>query len=189
MRIPINLASRPFVNYRPFVVTAGLLALVAAGFTLFVGVEGVRTWQKRTTTQARVRELETQHQELVSQQGQLEAELQDPATVELLEHVRFLNRVIRQKGFSWTALFFDLQQRLPRQVRVLSLSPSLRDDGLVEVDIRLGSQSPQAVVRFLRSLEESDEFRQTVLHSQSRPTRAAGGDRLNADVSALYARE
>lgn len=187
MRVPINLASQPFVNYRRFVVTAGLLAVVAGGLTLFVGVEGLRTWHKRTTTQARVQALREQRRDLVSEQQQLEAELKDPATVELLEHVRFLNRVIQEKGFSWTGLFFDLQQRLPRQVRVLSLSPSLQDDGLVEVEMRLGSQSPQAVVRFLRSLEASEEFRGYVLHSQSRPS-GAGADRLNAHISALYVR-
>lgn len=188
MRSSINLASRPFINYRPFVFTTALLALLALGLTALVVVKAVTTWQEQSRAQARLHELSAQQARLVAEQAQLESELQASTTRELLERTRFLNGLIERKSLSWTELFFDLQDRLPPGVRILTLSRSLRDDGRVEVDLRLGGQSAPAVIEFLRALEEGEKFREVTLHSQSREA-GNGPDVIQAQVSAVYAPE
>lgn len=186
MRSAINLATSPFVPYRRFAVTVGLLAVVTLGATALVGIEAARGWNERRTTQARLRELKAEQARLAAEQQRLESQLQDPATQEMLERLRFLNRLIRQKNLSWTQLFFDLQQRLPPRVRILSLSPSLRDDGPLQVELQVGGESAQAVIGFLRALEASDKFREIALHSQSR---SSGSDTVTAQVSVVYGQE
>lgn len=185
MRSSINLATHPFVNYRRFMLTTGVLAVVVLGLTVGLAFEGVRVWQERTLAQARMRELGRQRAELAAEQLRLEKELQDPAMQEQLERVRFLNQLIQQKSLSWTELFFDLQQRLPARVRVLSLSPSLREDGRLQVEMRVGGQSAAAVIDFLRALEKGEEFHDIRLHSQSRDVGSAT-DSLIAEISATY---
>lgn len=188
MRSSINLATRPFINYRRFAVTAGLLAALALGLTGLVGVEGVSAGRERSRAQAHLHELEAQRARLVAEQAQLESELQAPAARELLERTRFLNQLIRRKSLSWTGLFSDLQERLPSGVRILALSRSLSEEGQVQVELRVAGQSALAVIEFLRALEEDRKFRDVVLHSQSREA-GNGPDVILAQVSATYAPE
>lgn len=188
MRARINLATDPFVNYRPFVGTVGLLTAATLGLTLLLVVESIQTWRERTHTQQRLRELTRQRAELTAEQQQLETELRAPATQERLERVRFLNQLILQKSLSWTQLFLDLQKRLPSQVRVLSLSPSWREDGNIEVKVRVGGRSAPAVVEFLRALEQGGEFQEFELYSQRRPS-GRSADAVVAEVGAVYVQE
>jgi len=188
MRTSINLATKPFVNVRPFVVTTAVLGATALVLTLLLLMVGVSTWRERATTLARLRGLESERSRLIAAQARLESELRTPATQQLLERTRFLNQLIRQKGLSWTELFFDLQQCLPRQVRILSLSPSLREDGNVLVELRVGGGSAAAVIEFLQALEEGEKFRDVVLRGQRRGT-GASRDEMSAEVTAVYVQE
>lgn len=188
MRTAINLATRPFVPLRQFVLTAGLLAVLALGSTAVVGVEAVRTWRERTATQARVRELTAERARLAAEQQRLESELQDPATQVLLGRTRFLNQLIRQNNLSWTQLFFDLQERLPPRVRILSLAPKLREDGSLLVELEVGGESAPAVIAFLRALEEGEKFHEVALHSQDRST-GTDSEAVTARVSVIYVQE
>jgi type IV pilus assembly protein PilN len=188
MRVPVNLATRPFVNVRPFVVTTAVLGGAALVLTLLVLVVGVTTWRERATTLARLHRLDSERVRLITEQRRLETELRTPATQQLLERTHFLNQLIRQKGLSWTELFFDLQQCLPLQVRILSLSPSLREDGHLLVELRVGGASAAAVIDFLRALEEGEKFRDVVLRGQRRGTGSAS-DEMTAEVTAVYVQE
>ena len=60
MRVPLNLATSPFIPVRRFLLTVGVLGAVALAATLLVGVEAVQLWRGRTATQARMRELEAE---------------------------------------------------------------------------------------------------------------------------------
>jgi len=188
MRAPINLATKPFVNVRPFVVATAFLGGGALVLTLLLLVVGVNTWRERSTTLGRLRGLESERARLIATQQRLETELRAPTTQQLLERTRFLNQLIRQKGLSWTELFFDLQQRLPRQVRILSLSPSLREDGNVLVELRVGGASAAAVIEFLQALEEGEKFRDVVLRGQRRGS-GSSRDEMSAEVTAVYVQE
>ena len=188
MRPSINLATEPFVNYRTFFLTAGILGVAALGLSLFLAIQGVRTWRETTTTQGKLRQLETRRGQLMDEQRELENELRTPANLEQLERVRFFNLLIRQKSLSWTHLFFDLQECLPLQVRILSLSPTLQDDGSLSVELRLGAASSTAVIEFLQALEQGKKFRDVVLHSQAQG-RGASRDAVDARLSAVYVQE
>jgi len=114
--------------------------------------------------------------------------LQDPATQEILARTRFLNDLVRRKNLSWTELFFDLQERLPARVRILAVAPSLREDGDLQVELHVGSESAQALIEFLQALEEGEKFREIALRSQSRAS-GAQADAVTAQVSAVYVQE
>lgn len=185
MRSAINLASTPFVNYRSFLLTVGLLALLAVGLTGWLTVEGVQAWRERSAAHERLRELEARQAELTAEQQRLEAELRSPGTYDQLERAHFLNEMIQRKSLSWTKLFFDLQERLPARVRIRSLAPSLRDDGRLQVELRVGGQSAADVIEFLQALDEGGKFQDIVLRSQNRAAGAAD-DPVTAELSAVY---
>jgi Tfp pilus assembly protein PilN len=183
----LNLATQPFVSYRRFVLMAGALALLALTATLAVGAQGWTVWRESSDLRAQRSELESRRQELIAAQKDLELELQAPATREVLDRAQFFNQLIEHKRLSWIRLFGELQERLPAQARILSLAPRLRDDGRLQVELRVAGESASAVIGFLQALEEGDAFREVTLRSQSR--QATGGDELIADITAVYLRE
>lgn len=188
MKSSINLATEPFVNYRGWLLTTSILVVAAVGLTVWLGIAGVQVWQERSLARERLRQLETRRAELAATQQRLEAELRTPATYEQLERARFLNQLIQRKSLSWTRLFFDLQERLPARVRILSLAPSVREDGRLQVELRVGGQAASDIIEFLQGLESGQKFQEIVLRSQNR----AGGDSpdpITAELSAVYVEE
>lgn len=188
MRTSINLATAPFIPARRFLLTVGSLAVVALAATVFVGIEAARTWQERTATEARARELVAERGRLLDEQRRLQEELQAPAIRQVLERTQFFNGLVRRKNLSWTNLVLDLQERLPARVRILALSPSLRDDGRLQVEMQVGGDSAQAVIEFLQALEKNAKFQEIALHSQARST-SARADALTAQLSVVYVEE
>ena len=103
----------------------------------------------------------------------------------VLERAGFFSRMVSQKRLSWARLFLDLEQALPPRVRVVSLSPRLRDDGRVEVRMRVGADSEGAVVEFLESLGQSGKFPEYRIESVS--AEGQRGDAVVAQLIAIYA--
>ncbi|MGH9803600.1 MAG: hypothetical protein ACRD4D_00380 [Candidatus Acidiferrales bacterium] len=184
MRTSINLASQPFVDYHNFLLTTGILGLVGLIVTAVVLITAISTWRETTTTQGKLRALESQSARLTAEQRELESTLRSPGNFEQLEQVYLVNQLIQRKTFSWTQLFFDVQERLPAQVRVLSITPSQRDDGSVQVEMRLGAGSQSALIDFLQALEQGQKFREVALHSQS--DSRGGRDAIDARVTTVY---
>jgi Tfp pilus assembly protein PilN len=185
MRRPLNLATDPFINYRPFAVTTTVLGLVALVLTVALGVEALTIWRRGTEAQERRFELQQRRQQLAAEQAKLETELRDPATMAVLERAGFFNRLISQKRLSWARLFVDLEKALPARTRVVSLTPRLRDDNRVEVRMRIGADSEDALIELLEALGQSGKFPEYRVESV---TGGSGrGDAVVAQLTAVYA--
>ncbi|MGH9788217.1 MAG: hypothetical protein ACRD4U_05890 [Candidatus Acidiferrales bacterium] len=184
MRRQLNLASEPFINYRPFWVTATTLGLAALALTAWLGLETYTIWRRGTEAQERLHELQQRRAELTAEQTELETELRVPHTMAVLERAGFFNQLITQKRLSWARLFVDLEKALPARARVVSLSPRLGDDGRVEVRMRVGADSEQAIVELMDALTESGKFAEVRLDSQS--AEGTRGDAVVAQLIAVY---
>jgi Tfp pilus assembly protein PilN len=187
MRRTLNLATDPYINQRPFWVTLTALAVLAVGLTAASIYQGFTIWRRGTAAQERLHDLQKRRADLAAEQKTLEEELRAPATWAVLERAQFFNQLIGQKRLSWTQLFVDLQQTLPAEARVLSLSPRMREDGRLQVDIRMGAANNGAVVEFLEALGQSTKFTEVKLVSQS--SEGAREDSVTAQVTAVYMQE
>ncbi len=188
MRRALNLATDPYINQRPFWVTLAILAVLAIGLTGWSIYQGATIWRRGTAAQVRLHDLQKRSADLTAEQKALEQELRVPATLAVLERAQFFNQLIGQKRLSWTQLFFDLQQTLPPEARILSLSPRMREDGRLQVEIRLGAASNGAIVEFLEALGQSTKFTEVKLGSQSSEG-TARDDTVTAQISAVYMQE
>jgi type IV pilus assembly protein PilN len=184
MRLPINLATRPFVNTRPFLVTTTVLGTLALALTAWVTVVGVGTWQQDAMTHAQTSELKSKKAELVAEHRQLIATLSTPNARRVLDRKLFLDRLIQRRRLSWIELFFDLQQHLPRQTRILSLSPALLANGNISLDLRVVGSSPSSVIEFVEALEKGEKFRNVMLLSQNEVSGRTAG--TGATITAVY---
>lgn len=118
-----NLARRPFVNARPVARLALLLWLLGLGL-LIANVFSVSAYlvgsaQKRE----RLAELEKEIATESGRSAELVRELAGMDLEDLNDRVAYLNRRIAERTFTWGRLFDDISEVLPRDVRIVGISP------------------------------------------------------------------
>lgn len=194
----LNLASRPFVNTRP--VTRVSILLWLLGLLLLLGNVSL-FWNYRTGSAEMRAELESLEQERQQQDQavtQLKQRLESIDLERQNRQVRYLNRKIAERTFSWSLLFDRLAEVLPDDVRLTRLAPRpLRkttgrpDDELEPLDDRVlltihgVSRSDEAIDDFVDRLFAHESF------DDPDPTRVAreneGDDTVEFDLRVTYA--
>lgn len=183
MRISVNLATRPFVELRPFFVRLrllmALLAVVAVG--AMVASHILQTKLDRAAVQ--IDQLRAQM--TVAQQEKLhnEQRMRLPANAAVLDRAHFLNTLFLSKSFSWTAVMMDLENVLPTGVQVTSIEPQISADGQVVIRLRVSGDRDRAV-QLVRNLERSHRFLAPRLMGESVEANAANGSNGSANGAA-----
>jgi len=119
----LNLARRPFINTRP--VTRVSILLWILGLLLLLGNVSL-FWSYLSGSAEKRAELERLEQDVQRQEQTVKQLEQRLASLELEEQnrqVRFLNRMIAERTFSWSLLFDRLAEVLPDDVRITRLAP------------------------------------------------------------------
>jgi type IV pilus assembly protein PilN len=88
----------------------------------------------------------------------------------VLAQTVFINALLERKAISWTRLFSDLETVVPGKVRLITVRPYIANDNRVQLDMVVGSASPEPVIDFLKRLEGSKLFGATQLISSQPPT-------------------
>jgi type IV pilus assembly protein PilN len=170
IRIPINLASNPFRRDRPILVASALTAVLLIGvFAMLLSII-LREREASRESREMLARLESQLRTLNAEYTKLEGQLRQPANVEVLDRNAFLNLLLQRKGISWTKMFSDLEGVFPGNVRLVSIRPYVTGDNRIQLDMVVGSQSPEPVIELLQKLEMSTVFGATSLLSSQPPS-------------------
>ncbi len=166
MRIQVNLATRPFVELRPFFLRLRIImaALVAAGLLVALGAHVLSAKADRQGA-----ELDGLRDKTIAAQGRklrTEQRMRQPANAAVLDRAHFLNALFLRKSFSWTAVMMDLENVLPAGVQVTSIEPAVAADGNVIIRLRVAGERDRAI-QLVRNLERSHRFLQPRLGSES----------------------
>ncbi len=122
----INLARRPFVNRRPVARLASLLWLVGVALLLVnVRLYGGH-WQGTAVNRQRLAEVNRQIEEESRKLDDVDRRLRRVNLARQNRQVAFLNRLITARTFPWSALFDDLEEVLPHDVRLQSVQPTVQ---------------------------------------------------------------
>jgi type IV pilus assembly protein PilN len=182
MRISLNLATRPFVELRPFFLRLRILMAVLA-----VAAIGIIVWTH--TLQVRLDRAQAQMDRLVQRTTTLQQEklhneqrMHQPVNAAVLDRSHFLNAVFLSKSFSWTAVMMDLETVLPIGVEVTSIEPAVNADGDVIIRLRVSGDRDKAVL-LVRNLERSKRFLSPRLNSESSQTKEGNGNNNNASFA------
>lgn len=192
----LNLARRPFVNTRP--VTRVSVLLWALGLLLLLGNISL-FWNYLSGSADRRAELESLEQD-IQRQNQTISQLQERlASLDLEQQnrqVRFLNRKIAERTFSWSLLFDRLAEVLPDDVRLVRLAPkAVRKPGSREEDEE--EPGDDRVQLIIQAVSRSDEgpfelVRRLFAHASfedpdiPRETLSENGDTVDFDVQVTY---
>ncbi len=125
-----NLAVRPRLNTRPVWIVTGVavaigLVLTAINVRLFLS-------SNQTLEGLIVRRdmLQLQRDALAEEFSGHAAVLENVPWGGLATRIQRVNDILKEHGFSWSGLLDDLADVLPWQVRVVSVSPTLGDEGV-----------------------------------------------------------
>ena len=159
MNVPINLSSEPFRKDRPLFVasvTCSVLLTALLGVMVFL-IASDRHRMK--DTRGDVERLSARVRQLTTEQARIDTTLRQPVNAEVLYRSLLLNTLIERKSISWTKIFADLERVLPYNVRLISVRlPQINSQNEVLLDMVVGAKEPEAIIGFIRKLEESSLF-------------------------------
>ena len=174
--LDINLASQPFRRERAE--NAALAAICGALVCSLLVLSSLILHQRAQAADVR-KDIETQNQmlrQIQRQQTQFSSVLRRPENEDVFSRTVFVNELIARRGVSWTRVFHDLAAVLPGDMRLLAIRlPQVPQEDAsgtnrVQLDMLVGSEKPEAVIAFLKTLQGSPLFGAASVASQMPPT-------------------
>lgn len=165
LKVPLNLASKPFFNNRKFYAASLLLGLVffglsAANLLLYLAhrSQSLRLDRELADQTAEAGRLEQEQQEIW-------ARLQRPETEDFLNLVDYLNPLIARRTFSWTRFLNQLEDLVPHQVQIVAITPRIVESEIA-VEILCNARSGADYIEFISRLEADSDFYQVNLMTE-----------------------
>lgn len=168
--IPVNLSSEPFKRNRTALIASICMAIVLVTVLVFQISIIKRERHAARSNRGVLLQLDRQLQALNRDYNGLSAQLRQPVNVAVFDRSVFLNQLLQRKGISWTRLFSDLEAVFPPSVRLVNVRPYLTADNEVQLDMVVGSASPEPVIDLMQKLENSRVFGATALLSSQPPS-------------------
>jgi Tfp pilus assembly protein PilN len=129
----LNLASRPFRDYRPVYAAVVVMALLTA-FLALNNVDTLLKYRSETkTTRSDIALLEQQAADEQSKADALTQRLRGVDLKLLASQTEFANAQLAERAFSWSELLDRLERVLPDDVRLQSVNPSFDKNGVVHL--------------------------------------------------------
>src|SRR6202142_1086998 len=184
MRLDINLATRPYEDAREFWgrwgLGVGLLALLTIGL---LGMT-VRGWINAGRDRHSIAQIEQQIADRDKERAADQAIRGMTANRSTRDQSQFLNGLIQRKAFSWTRVFEDLEQVMPRNLHVVSLRPELNEQNQMQLEMRVAGDTRSAAVELVHRMEGSKHFQGAQLVQEG--SASDTGSAVTATVISTY---
>ena len=156
--IHLNLAARPYRDYRPVYAVVVVLSLLTA-FLMLNNVDTYLRYVHETkATRAQIAQIEEQTRVEAQKEEQARARLKGLDLVRLDERTRFINAKLAERAFSWSRLLDDLESVLRDDVRLLSVSPGFGEDGEVRLGLNFQSKSADGMITTINRMNADPQF-------------------------------
>jgi hypothetical protein len=186
MHVGLNLATKPLVSHRRFLVGSALLGVLAG--VLFLNL----SWHFYTLRKAdeafrgQLGKIQQQMATYQAQRAELERFYAREENHNLQDRAKFIGGVIEARSFNWTKMFMDLEHTLPPGVHVLRIEPKL-ENGSAAVKFIVAGNSEESKLKLLKAFEDSSSFTHIELTSTGMPrTGTSSSDLFTAEFSAIY---
>jgi Tfp pilus assembly protein PilN len=157
--IHLNLAARPYRDYRPVYAAVVVMSLLTA-FLMLNNVDTYYRYIHETrTTRAKIATVEQQAAAERAQAALVQRRLESVDLTRLSAQTRFVNAKLAERAFSWSALLDDLESILSEDVRLTTVTPKFTEAGPVMLTLQLESKSPDGMIRTMNRMHEDPSFR------------------------------
>lgn len=184
MNVRLNLATKPLISHRRFLVGSGLLALLGGIVFLGLGWHVYSTLRAQEVLRRKEQDNDRRAALLQTRRNELDEFFARPANAKLKERAAFVNGIIDERSFDWTQMFMDLEKIMPVGVHVISISPQLQK-GRMFVHITVGATSDESKIKFVRAMESSEAFSNVELLDV---VRSQTGNEQAVELNAVYVR-
>jgi len=164
--IHLNLAARPYRDYRPVYLAVAAMAiatLVLLGYNVVTGYAYLTETEETRREIAQIEKETADERELAASL----AERIDMIDLKALDRKsRFINGQIKERAFSFSALLDRLETTLPHDVKLLDLNPSFDDEGTIHLALSCVARKRDGMVALLDRLYKDAAFRKAFPRSE-----------------------
>lgn len=180
--IHLNLAARPYRDYRPVYAVVVLMSLLTA-FLMLNNIDTYYRYIHETqSTRARIAEREAQTAQERSREAQSKRRLAQLDLGHLDDQTRFINAQLAERAFSWSVLLDELESILGADVRLVSVAPTFNPDGTIKLGLLFDTKSANGLIETMNRMHAHPKFQNPF---PSNETMAPGGYSFNLEVEYL----
>ncbi|HYI12970.1 MAG TPA: hypothetical protein VEK57_28240 [Thermoanaerobaculia bacterium] len=157
--IHLNLASRPYRDYRP--VYAAVVALSV--LTALLMLENIDTYYRYThetrNTRAKIEKIEAETQQERQREEMSQQRIKGLDLGRLSAQTKYVNAQLSQRAFSWSTLLDELESVLSDDVRILSISPGFTDTRDVTLSLTFQTKSADGMLTTINQMNGDPQFK------------------------------
>lgn len=154
----LNLAARPYRDYRPVYAVVVVSSLLIA----FLAFNNFDTWLRyRTETKSTRDEIARIERQTAMERQRTETTNRQISSIDLVslaKESKFVNKQLAERAFSWSQLLDDLEHVLPSDVRITAISPAFAENGTVQLNLPCEGKSADSMLTTIRRLQGDPRF-------------------------------
>ena len=154
----LNLASRPYRDYRPVYAVVVLTSLLVA-FLMYTNIGTYYQYVHETkSSRTKIAQLESQ---AAGEKRRADAARNQLARINvktLDAQTRFINTQLAERAFSWSELLDRLEAVLADDVRISSIAPSFSPDGNVRLTLQCTAKDGNGMIEMLNRFHADPHF-------------------------------
>lgn len=155
--IHLNLASRPYRDYRPVYAAVVLMSLLTA-FLMLNNVDTYYRYIHETkATRGKIAQREAQTQQEQERAEVVKRQLGRIDLVLLDDQTRFINAKLAERAFSWSALLDELETVLSNDVRLISVSPAFQNGG-IQLALQCEAKTATGLIDIMNRMHKDANF-------------------------------
>lgn len=181
----LNLSTRPFHAYRAKNIALAAILVVLIVVSVVQAAGFMRYSRRAHSIRGTEQDLRVDVASLAERQTELESRLDRPESSAKLNEIGFLNHIILRRDFSWTHLFGILEDMIPDNVHLSSLSPNVGADGKLTLNLAVKAKSIADVTVFIRRLEQSPVFEKVIVSAEEKKDPTVSSD-VDINLTAVY---
>jgi type IV pilus assembly protein PilN len=155
----LNLASRPYRDYRPVYATVVVMSLVAA----FLMLNNVETYYRYTrdtqSTRTKIAMIEGQTRQEREREAAVQQRIKRLDLGRLGAQTKFVNSKLAERAFSWSLLLDELESVLADDVRLISVTPRFLPDGKIGLGLNFESKNADGMIKTINRMNADPQFR------------------------------
>jgi hypothetical protein len=163
----LNLASRPYRDYRPVYAAVVAMSLITA----FLMLNNVETYYRYTrdtrSTRAKIASIEAQTQQERQREQTVKQRIKHLDLGRLSAQTTFVNNKLAERAFSWSTLLDELESVMVDDVRLVSVAPTFGDKGTIQLSLAFISKSGDGMIRTINRMNSDPQFAYPFPNNQS----------------------
>jgi hypothetical protein len=152
-----NLSTRPFYNEKVVSLVLGLVALVAIALTVFNTLQLISLTRQRRVLNSHIARDRGEAARITGQADAIKRTVDQSRLLLLAGSTREANGLIDQRTFSWTEFFGLIEKTMPRDVRLVGVSPRV-EKGEFKIAMRVIARTPDDLAAFTEGLAGTGSF-------------------------------